>query len=71
MKVDGRKFMKWLHEIREASEQEREQKGASGEDWLLRKTVRARQVMSRFRHANHRRPASPKSAARHRSRVPA
>jgi hypothetical protein len=71
MKVDGREFLKWLHEIREASEQERKQKGVSGEEWLLRKTVRAHRVMSQFRRATHRRPASPKSAARHRTRVPA
>jgi hypothetical protein len=71
MKVDGREFLKWLHEIREVSEQERKQKGASGEEWLLRRTVRARQVMSRFRRATHRRPASPRLAARRRTRVPA
>ena len=70
MKVDGQEFLKWLRQIREASERERKQQGASGEEWLLRKTVRARRVMSKFRPARLRRAAPHRAVAHERSRLP-
>jgi hypothetical protein len=70
MKVDGQEFLEWLHQIREASERERKQKGVSGEEWLLMKTIRARRLISKSHQARLRRTTRHKAVAHHRSRVP-
>jgi hypothetical protein len=46
MKLDGKDWMDWLHDMRAKEEEKRMREGISGAEWLLRASAHAQKVLA-------------------------
>ena len=46
MKIDGKEWMDWLHNMRAKEEEKRMREGISGAEWLHRASVHAQEVLA-------------------------
>ncbi len=45
MKIDGKEWMDWLHDMRANEEEKRVREGISGAEWLRRASAHAQEVL--------------------------
>jgi hypothetical protein len=46
MRIDGKEWMDWLHEMRAKKEEQRMRDGISGAEWLRRASAHAQEVLA-------------------------
>ena len=46
MKIDGKEWMDWLHNMRAKEEEKRMREGISGAEWLRRASAHAQEVLA-------------------------
>jgi len=66
MKIDGDKWLEWLHEYRAAQEHKRRELGVDEVEWMKQRAARAREILTRRRECQGQpvvrdRPRRPKT----------
>ena len=46
MRIDGKEWMDWLHDMRAKEEEKRMREGISGAEWLRRASAHAQEVLA-------------------------